>query len=359
MLLTNACAPSPTPMSTFTITPRPAAHATSTDQATATLTPTASATPTAIPTLSPDAITSANIDDLRPVAWPLGHAGKVYGVAVSADGSLVATASLDYLIRVFDGQSGDLIYTLQHHRDSAFCVAFSTDGKRLVSGGRDGTVQLWDMATSERIAGTRTSGFVFRLAVSPDGAHFASISHYSTSGQVWDMASGAPFYALDGHHTRLRSVAYSPDGRYLATGDEDDVIILRDPTSGEPLKTLTGSGGEARSMAFSPDGQYLAVGTSLSRIDLWNLEEQSYEGWWFAHSGGVWGLAFSADGSLIISAGADGALRAWDATTGKRLRTITYHSSGVRDIALSQDGSTLVSGSDDRRVVIWRIRSND
>jgi WD40 repeat protein len=170
------------------------------------------------------------------------------------------------------------------------------------------------------------------------------------------MASGAALFPLEGHRTRLRSVTFSKDGRYLATGDQGGVVMLRDAVDGEPLTTLASPDeGEALAVAFSPDGQYLAVGTSLSRIHLWNLEERSYEGALFAHSGGVWGLAYSADGSLIISAGRDGALRFWDAVTGKRMRTISYHSAIVRDIALSADGSTLISGGDDRRVVVWRL----
>jgi len=358
MVWLAACTSQPTLTLTDTITPQPVVHSspTSLPAATLTLSPTASATVVPTPTLSPSAITVENVDDLQPVAWPLGHTGLVYGVAVSADGHLVATASLDYMIRVFDGVTGDLIYTLEHHRDSAFCVAFSPDGSRLVSGGRDGTVQVWDMATGERISGARTSGFVFRLAVSTDGTRFASVSHFSARGQVWEITSGAALFPLEGHHTRLRSVTFSRDGRYLATGDQGGVVMLRDAIDGESLTTLASPDeGEALAVAFSPDGQYLAVGTSLSRIHLWNLEEHSYEGALYAHPGGVWGLAYSADGSLIISAGRDGALRFWDAVTGKRVRTIAYHGAIVRDIALSADGSTLVSGGDDRRVVVWRI----
>ena len=188
-----ACASQPTSqpalIDTATLQPIEESSPVFSPPTTVTLSPIPPATVVLASTLSPNAITAKNVDDLRPVAWPRGHAGLVYGVAVSADGHLVATASLDYLIRVFDGSTGDLIYTLEHHRDSAFCVAFSPDGSRLISGGRDGTVQLWNMATGERISGARTSGYVFRLAVSPDGAHFASVSHYSASGQVWDMAS--------------------------------------------------------------------------------------------------------------------------------------------------------------------------
>ena len=203
------------------------------------------------------------------------------------------------------------------------------------------------------------------MAFSPDGRRFAGAGYYSAIGEVWEAESGASLFLLEGHHTRLRSVAWSVDGRWLASGDEAGVIVLRDAVSGAPVETFEAVQGEAVALAFSPDGEMLAVGSDRGSVALWSLDGLRPEGVWMPHRGGVSGLVYSPDGSLLISAGRDGAIRLWDAARlpgveggpalDRRLASYGRHGAPVRSLAISRDGSTLVSGGDDARVLVWRL----
>ncbi len=324
----------------------------------ATASPTLEATPTTVspPTLAPNAISIDNLAHLQPVLTLIENAGPVWGVAASPDGSRIAAGGNDWKVRLFDGSTGDLLHELERHQNWVYSVAFSPDGTRLVSGGRDRTMQIWDPATGERITGSRTNGEVFRIAFSPDGRHFATGGFYSAIGQVWDTATGAQHFLLEGHHTRLRSLAYSPDGRWLASGDANGLVLIRDPSNGLSLLQLGGIRGEALSMAFPPARPYLALGTSEGEIRIWNVERERLEAVWMAHSGGgVWGLVYSGDASLIISAGLDGIITLWDAETHENLLNLPGHGAGIRCLALSRDGATLVSSGENNHILVWRV----
>jgi WD40 repeat protein len=326
---------------------------------------TSTPTLTPVPTLAPDAITAETAAYVGLALILDEHYGALWGVDVNADGSLVASASTDHRVRIFDGYTGELLHVLERHRDTAYCVAFSPDGTRLVSGGRDRTVQLWDALSGERINGLRATGEVAQVAFAPDGTRFAGVGFFSAIGEVWLAESGGPLFTIEGHHTRLRSVAWSPDGRWIASGDNDGVIILNDPDTGQPLTTLGAVQGEANALAFSPDGALLAVGTSHGVVALWELDSGLIDASWGAHQGGVLDVAFSPDGSVLITAGGDGVLRLWNvaglsgvvgsAAAAQRLATLAGHGEPVRSVAISADGATLVSGGGDARVLVWRV----
>ncbi len=364
-ILALACAACAAPIAEPTPTPTdtPAARPTATPThmpGPPTLTPTSNVTPTQTavppPQIASDAILPATVDRLTGVLVITDQRGTVRAVAVSADGGLVASGGTDWLVRVFDGHTGATLHVLERHRSSVFSLAFSPDGAILVSGGRDGRVLGWDPLSGERLYGMQMAGQVTDLAMSPNGETFAAAALYNAVGNVWQTATGAPLFLLEGHTTRLRSVAYSPDGRWLATGDADGIVIVREAATGQPAFTLSGSmTGEALTLGFSPSGSYLAVGTSRGEIGVWNLETRTLETTWRAHGGEVWSLAYSPDGSLIFSGGSDGGVRISAAQTGEALRTMGRHVGPVRDIALSLDGATLVSGGDDARVIVWRV----
>ncbi len=313
-------------------------------------TPTAAETPT--PSLSQNAIDPETLGSLQPVMKLTGHNGAVHAVAVSPDGSLIVAAGFDTKVRIFDGLTGDLLHTLERHRDWVYSLAFSPDGTRLVSGGRDRTIQIWDPVSGERIIGARMSAEIADLDFAPDDIRFAAVGFYSSLGEVWDT-NGSPLFMLEGHDTRLRSVAYT--GQLLATGDANGVLILHDTVSGNAIAELGQAGGEILTMDFSPDGSTLAVGTAQHNIQLWDVQALEMITSWSAHSSQVWSLVYTPDGRLIISGGADATVRVWDAATGEKLAGLAGHGAAVRSVALSRDGATLASGGEDNQVLVWRV----
>ena len=333
---------------TLTVTP------TATVTFTPTVTPTPTTTPTPQPTQSPNAITAANADQITAAMILSAPRGEVWGIAASPDGTQIASGSTDSIVRVYDGITGEVRHELERHRQLVYSVAFSPDGQTLVSGSEDGSVQLWRPTTGERIFGARTSGEVFRVVFSPDGERFATGGFFSAIGELWQTTTGASLGLVEGHHTRLRSVAFDPIGRWLATGDESGRIIIRDSITAEMLFDLTTGGGEALSLAFTPDGRLFAA-TNQGRFIVWNVETREQLHTWAGHSGFIWQLIATPSGDMVISAGGDGAVRLWDTTTYERLNSLTTHGAPVRDVAISLDGATIASGGDDSRVIVWRL----
>ncbi|MBN1428411.1 MAG: WD40 repeat domain-containing protein [Anaerolineae bacterium] len=328
---------------------------TATPQPLSPATPTSTITPTPVPTISPHAITRQTAEQVQPELWLPGGNGLVYGVGVSSDGSLIGAGGTDRLVRIFDGRSGELLHVMEHHRHNIFSMAFSPDSRFLVSGSRDKTVQIWNPLTGERLTGARTAAQITQVALSPDGAHFAAVGLYSPIGEVWQTDTGAALFTLEGHHTRLRSVAYSRNGSWLATGDQKGEIVLHDPANGKPLFSLTSVNGEIYAIAFSPDDSLMAVGTSKGYVELWSLEERSFEGKWSIGSC-VTGLTYSIDGSMILSSAKDGTVRFWDAVTNQRLGRLQGHGGSINSISLSLDGVTLASAGSDGLVIVWRVQ---
>jgi uncharacterized delta-60 repeat protein len=236
-------------------------------------------------------------------------------------------------------------------------VAFSPDGKQLVSGGNP--LLLWDIATQQPIGKPLTGhkGYSQSVAFSPDGKTLASGSDENTI-ILWDVTTQRPIgQPLDGHSDRIYSVVFSPDGEILASGSWDDSIILWNVATQKPIgERLVGHTDNVSSVAFSPDGKILASGSLDTTIILWDVETHRPIGQPIqANNSFVESVTFSPDGKLLASAGFDGTITLWDVATHQPLGLLKGHSSWVSSLAFSPDGKTLVSGSADGTIILWEV----
>ena len=197
---------------------------------------------------------------------------------------------------------------------------------------------------------------VFSVAFSPDGRTLASGGGVSAV-RLWDVESGQQTAVLQGHTEEVWSVAFSPDGRTLASGGWDYVVWLWDVESGQQTAVLRGHTERVFSVAFSPDGRTLASGSRDYEVWLWDVESEQQTAVLRGHRGWVNSVAFSPDGRTLASGGGVSAVRLWDVESGQQTAVLQGHTSGVWSVAFSPDGRTLASGGWDSAVRLWDVES--
>lgn len=203
--------------------------------------------------------------------WEIRGHRRVYGLAFSPGGTLLASAVQDGTIRLCNPITRKYQRTLAGQHKEARCVAFSPDGLLLASGGSHATVVLWDVAVRKPRRKLRGhTGQVNWVAFSPDGSLLASAGE-DTTVRLWEVASGEQKRVLADHSLAVRSVAFCPHGSTLASAGADNTLRLWDPAAGRLRQTLKGHAGAVNSIAFSPDGRLLASAGSDGTVILWRM----------------------------------------------------------------------------------------
>jgi len=286
----------------------------------------------------------------------LGHGDWVGSIAFSPDGKRIISGSGDKTIKVWDAVTGAEVMTLRGHGNMVNSAAFSPDGKRIVSGSADKTIKVWDAATGAELMTLRGHGrWINLVAFSPDGKCIVSGSADNTI-KVWDAATGEEVMTLRGHKSGVGSVAFSPDGKRIVSGSADNTVKVWDAGTGDELMTLRGHGfygGSIDSIAFSPDGERIVSGSADTTIKVWDAATGAELMTLRGHGNWVGSIAFSPDGKRIISGGGDNTIKVWDSATGAELMTLRGHDNWVASIAFSPDGKRIVSGSGDKTIKVW------
>lgn len=266
-----------------------------------------------------------------------GHLDEVCGVAVSPDGTWLATASRDRTVRVWDLASGGLTRVIEHDTP-VNDVAIAPDGTWLASFHDGGTLLTRNVAVldGDRFEGLQYSGPV---AISPDGTWFAASSGVETV-RVWHR-DGRERVLLTGHTKDLHAIAISPDGTWLATASADEDVRMLG-TDGTPGQVLAGHTDVVTAVAISPDGTWLATASADWTVRLWHVdgtERAVFTG----HSDRVNALAISPDGSWLASAGADRNVRVWHCAPEP---VESERHDPVRAVAVSPDGGWVAATMD-------------
>ncbi len=244
------------------------------------------------------------------------------------------------------------------HTDRVTTVAFSPDGTRAASGGRDNTVMIWDVASGKilyRLQGHQD--WIWDVAFSPDGTTILSASQDKTL-ILWDANTGQQLHQLKGHTDVVRSVAYSADGKTALSASQDASLILWDLTTGNQIRQFKG-GSPIFDVAFSKSG-FTAISSGQGNvITLWNIQtgepltQFGVDG--EGHKGDIWTLAYLPDETGMLTGGDDGSLILWSFESGQPVRSFKGHSARVTSLAISPDGKQAASVSEDNSVLVWNI----
>ena len=287
--------------------------------------------------------------------------GSIISVAFSPDGKTIVSGSDDQTIRLWNAQTGEQIRSLQGHSKVVTSVAFSHDGKFIVSGSEDMTIRLWNVQTGEQIRslqGHSDTDYVRSLAFSPDGRTVVSGSDDNTV-RLWSTQTGEQTRLLQGHSAGVTGVAFSPDGKTIVSGSGDETIRLWNAQTGAPIRSLVGHSSSVRGVAFSPDGKTIVSGSDDQTIRLWNAQTGEQIRSLVGHSGWITSVAFSPDGKTVVSGSYDQTIRLWNAQTGEQIRSLVWDLCLVQSVAFSPDGKTIVSGSDDGAIRLWDLSYHD
>jgi transcriptional regulator with XRE-family HTH domain len=306
-----------------------------------------------------------------PMRGVLTTNGRLSTVAFSPGAKMLATATdSDGTVRLWDPATRKQLGRITGPTDLVYAVAFSHDGKALAIAGGDGTVRLWDPATHEPLGRLiapidRLTALIGRpppitaMAFSHDGKTLVTAS-YDGTVRLWDLATHQPLGRLPGHIDVGNAVAFSPDGKTLATGEGfHGTVRLWDPAKRKPLRRLADhtepmdtEGLDA--VAFSPDGKTLAIAGGDGTVRLWDPATRKPLSPLPGPFGPIDAIAFSPDGKTLAIAGGGGTVRLWDLTTRKPLGPLPGPLGAVIAVAFSPDGRTLATVSSSKAVRIWK-----
>ncbi len=299
--------------------------------------------------------TSGSLQSPRGTRFVLyrGHTKYVDAVAWSPDGKHIVSSSNDKTAQVWNALDGTLLFTYSGHANAVTAVAWSPDGTRIASASSDNTVQVWNAVNGNLLfTYSGHTATVWSVIWSPDSTRIASGSADNTV-QVWNAANGGGF-TYKGHANIVWSVAWSSNGTRIASASSDRTVQIWNPTNGNTSFTYQGHSAAVTSVRWSPDDVHIASSSADKTAQVWDPTNGNTFFTYHGHSGNVNAVAWSPDGKHIVSASWDKTAQVWGAFNGSNPFTYSGHSDYVTSAMWSPDGTRIVTGSGDKTVQVWQ-----
>jgi WD40 repeat protein/serine/threonine protein kinase len=279
--------------------------------------------------------------------------GVLYpGIAFTPDGKKLVTGGRWYWSKLWDPAAGTEIRRLEHHGCNVYAYAFNSEGTLLASGNEDGVVILWDVASGEQRKKLGQGKSVATVSFSRDGRTLVA-GDWHGGAKRWDATTGEELAAFVGHIGAVRAVLLTLDGQTLITGGADKTVRLWDAATGKERLILGRHGDKVLCLALTADGKTLASASEDGVIRLWDVETQKEIRPRQGHLGRVLSIAISPDGKMVATAGEDQTIKLWDLATTKLVRTLSGHTGAVQSAAFHPSGKSLVSQGADGTLRWW------
>ena len=289
---------------------------------------------------------------VTPIAEVEAHHGAITGMAYSEDGRWIVTVGEDATLKVWDAAYHTLIRTIE--LDDGRATALALNGVRALTAHANGKTVLWDLERAAKVATVqRNEANIWAVAFTGDATRFATASH-DWKVTLWDANQpAAPLHVFDGHENAVQALAYSPEAFLLASGSADKTVRLWDLQTLSLKRTYNGPRDFVTAVAFSHNGRTLASGSLDGRIDVWSVGYARRLRSLTGHKGRVSDVAFSPGEDLLASASEDGTVRVWDIRRGRILRALSGHTGGATAVAFAPDGQHLASAGANGMMRFW------
>jgi WD40 repeat protein len=288
-----------------------------------------------------------------------GHSYGLSSAQFSPDSKRILTASVDNTAIIWDSENGKPLITLIGHKEGINSAKYSPDGKKIVTASGDNTAKVWDSENGKLLLTLKGHKSYLQFAqFSPDGKKIVSASSDNTA-KVWDADNGKLLLSLEGHSAYVNTVYFSSDGRKIVTSSNDNSAIVWDSNDGKIMSVLEGHSSSVNSALFSPDNNSVLTSSSDNSAIIWDAQSGKLLLKLEGHSQNVINAQFSPDGENILTASWDKSAKVWDTQSGKLLFSLEGHTEYIESARFSSDGKRIVTTSTDKTAKVWDVSTGN